>query len=476
MCGIITVMSTEGAKLKTDRAKFFKEGIIVDSLRGMHSTGIFAAGKEANDTIWFKKPVPGYDFVHLPNYTRMHSNFEQVHYAIAHNRHATKGVVNVANSHPFHHGSITGVHNGSLWTYRHLALDESFDTDSEHIFHSIANVGVADTVKSLDGAFALVWHDASDHTMHYIRNTERPFHLAYIKGQDTVVGASEKLMLKMLCDRADLEIEKLHQLKVGREYIFNLQDLKNPTEIDRKLYVVSRGTHAQQNFLQQGHQQQSAQGGHTTSGNNYSTRSRTQSYRRAEVLLEQYGLKLGDTIDFWVGHWSKYDNSQNNKYGQVTGAWSKEPYLSILINGVEKEIYDKMDNWYYKGNIVACSMEAGNKLVLILDKNTMIEIPDEEDAPPKESGSTNPFDDDECPFGGEEDAMDVVDRILREEDNESWPKKYYKHGTPHSMHEALKLINNGCCMCGKKLKLSDFSLLDWVEDDPMCPKCSAKLV
>lgn len=469
MCGIVTVMSNEGVKFNKDRAKFFREGILVDTLRGAHSTGVFAASEDKDNTVWFKKPVPGYDFIHLPNFSRLITNFDQVKFAIAHNRHATKGSINVHNSHPFNHGSVTGVHNGSLWTYKYLASGENFDTDSEHVIHSIANRGVQETVSELDGAFVLVWHDANDHTLHYIRNDERPFHLAYIKGQDTVVGASEKLMLKMLCARSELEIEKLYQLKVGREYIFKLDNLKNPEEVDRRLYKPPA---RQTNFLPGVQQQTPANS--TIAGAERET-------RRAAVLLTQYGLKIGDRLDFWVGNWAPYTNSKNNLYGQLTGCWAKSPYLNIIVNGIERDRYDAMDNWYYSGEIVAASIGEGNVLTIVLGSTSLQEIEDEEglDAPPKESGSTHgTFIEDDIPFG-QDDALAVVDRILHETDDDdvpAWPKKYYKQGMKLKAAEALTLLKPGCTMCGKKLRLSQFSNLTWIEDDPVCPKCAASFV
>ena len=471
MCGILTVMTTEGLKFNKDRARFLREGILVDTLRGAHSTGVFAAGQESNDTLWFKKPIPGYDFIHVPNYLSMHNNFDKVYYAIAHNRHATKGLVNAVNAHPFEHGDITGVHNGSLTTFRGLAPNINFDTDSEHIIHSLANRGVEDTIQDLDGSFALVWHDKSDHTMHFIRNDERPFHLAFIKGQDTVVGASDKLMLKLLCSRSDLEIEKLYQTKVGREYIFQLEDLKNPTEVDRKLYtppVVQRFCPG----VQQPGPKQQHQGNTTTTG------VRTQNYRRAEVLLNQYGLTIGETIKFWIGNFQKYDNSANNTYGQVTGTWDTKPYLNCVVNGVERSIYDAMDNWYYEGRIMAAALMDGNQLTLLLDKNSLVEVPDDEedtaDASPKEAGPTGSIDGDDDDYGSE-DALEVVDRILKEDD-EPWPRFYIKQGKKIRMQKAISLIRPGCAMCRKKVKLTDFNALTWIEDDPVCPKCSATFI
>ena len=76
MCGIVMMASSAKLVAANARAKAFTQGIVVDTFRGHHSTGLAYIDWDGNTEI-FKKPVSGYDFVHLPKFTDVMRDVEK---------------------------------------------------------------------------------------------------------------------------------------------------------------------------------------------------------------------------------------------------------------------------------------------------------------------------------------------------------------------------------------------------------------
>lgn len=211
MCGIVGVI---GALDKQER-NVFQQLLFADTFRGYDSTGIFSLNYQ--DIVrTFKKAVSAPDFLQF-------KQIDSMMYAralVGHNRWATKGGVNNVNAHPFTHGRITGVHNGTLRQQSLLPESKDFDVDSENIFYSLNKIGEDETIKRLNGAFALVWHDAQDNTIKMVRNDERPLHYAMSDDEQHVFFASEKGMLLWILARNGVKFKKIEEVKEGRLYTF----------------------------------------------------------------------------------------------------------------------------------------------------------------------------------------------------------------------------------------------------------------
>ncbi len=236
MCGIVSLFSTERG-YDRDVHSAMSQLLSANTVRGIHSTGLaFGGGFEADV---YKKAVPGYDFVELAVTKRILTNYEKNQFLIGHNRAATKGVVSSENAHPFQHGHITGVHNGTLVTYRALVegTDPMYDVDSEYIFRGLEQSGAAELIPLINGAYTLIWHDATDNTVHMIRNEERPYYFAAIKGKSLLFGASEMPMLQWILNRNGLTIMDVVIPEAMTEYVFDLEgNIMMPTEIKHEEY------------------------------------------------------------------------------------------------------------------------------------------------------------------------------------------------------------------------------------------------
>ena len=195
MCGIVG----RAGSLTVKDEQFFKVLLLLDWFRGQDSTGVAAVTRRgAVSTLKISD-----DPIMLMNHVDFDSTIVGLVDAIwiGHNRASTIGATTRANAHPFTHGPITGVHNGtlekdSLEEIRER-LPEVYGTDSETIFAHIAKYGVEDTVPRLSGAWALVWYDASDSSLNMIRNDQRPLYTCELKrgSNHLLTWASEHKMI-----------------------------------------------------------------------------------------------------------------------------------------------------------------------------------------------------------------------------------------------------------------------------------------
>lgn len=194
MCGLVGV----AGHLDKDTKDMFQQLLYIDALRGVHSTGIIKASNFTHSL--FKKAVMPSEFLQYKQVDAMFASHGTV--LAGHNRHATKGAINSVNAHPFEHGKITGMHNGTLSNQKLLPDHERFDVDSENIVHSLNELGVMETVAKIDGAAALVWWNSEEKSLNFWRNAQRPLFFAHSTDGTSFLWASEMEMLELVINRS----------------------------------------------------------------------------------------------------------------------------------------------------------------------------------------------------------------------------------------------------------------------------------
>ena len=188
MCGIVGC----AGNLVIAHERMFNDLLIMNQLRGFDSVGLCHVGFGNQPTV-IKSLMNPASFVRTKDYKETFRGVARV--LIGHNRAATLGKVVADNAHPFTHGDITGVHNGTLIA-QHLLEDHiRFDVDSDNIFHHLSKKGVEDMWGHLAGAAALVWWDEKKSTINFLRNKERPLFYTFNKEKNIIFWASEYHML-----------------------------------------------------------------------------------------------------------------------------------------------------------------------------------------------------------------------------------------------------------------------------------------
>lgn len=218
MCGIVSVFGSVSAQGEAA----FKELLIIDQLRGNHSTGIAAINRTT--------PVPKIvKALGTPDALMSMKQFDQAFAGmnrafIGHNRYATVGQISVHTAHPFNFNHITGVHNGTLRNYATLDGHGDYEVDSQVLYNHIAQHGLTDAVSKFNGAAALTFWNAETREVTLYRNSERPLFIVYAEDKRQAFVASEDWMLYGVLARKKIAHGEAVEIPENNSVTFHIPD------------------------------------------------------------------------------------------------------------------------------------------------------------------------------------------------------------------------------------------------------------
>lgn len=348
MCGLVGV----AGNLSTNDADKFLHMLKADVVRGEHATGVTKVStggvvdhfKLAYDANVFLQLTPAKNFLSRPISNTV---------LMGHNRHATKGASDAhENAHPFKHGHITLMHNGSLTSWHNVTpTTERYTVDSEAICRGFEYYGVEETIKKLNGAFALTWYDEKLKTINFVRNSQRDLALAINKKANKVYWASEKGMLKWILDRKYFglqatDYDEMFELKEGVWLSIPVKGIN--LEVD-KMEVKD----VELRSVYQAPKTNTSTGGNTTTSTrtdrDYSKDAkqtleaagkRNQSIRKLVEDCDERQVFLDERIAVYYTDYVPYGG--NSVTGKIVGQMVEWPYLEVEMHNMTKTDRDRL--------------------------------------------------------------------------------------------------------------------------------------
>lgn len=217
MCGIVAMIARNHIGFVHSDMDVMENLLVLDTLRGLDSTGVFAVDRTRN-VGYMKVASHPYHLFACEDWGKFRTKtIQNGRIIVGHNRKATQGSINSANAHPFHENNIILVHNGTLrGDHKKLADTE---VDSHAVCHAFNAQGAENVIPTINGAFAFVWWDIEKGRLFAIRNEERPLNL--VMTQDLVVFASEAWMAEALLSRNGKKVLETMSLEPGLLYEFD---------------------------------------------------------------------------------------------------------------------------------------------------------------------------------------------------------------------------------------------------------------
>lgn len=202
MCGLVGMAGT----LDRKHVDAFNDLMIFNIPRGRDSAGVASCDRDQHkarkDCYIVKSVGHALDLADHKGYDRVVNSGKVM--LIGHGRSATRGTVNKVNAHPFVFDDVIGAHNGTIYDHAMKDLEDhdKFGTDSEALYYNINKYGVEDTIGKLTGgAYALTWYDRTDHSINFLRNSERPLCYSVVDDDKVLMWASENDILHAAAGR-----------------------------------------------------------------------------------------------------------------------------------------------------------------------------------------------------------------------------------------------------------------------------------
>ena len=501
MCGIVGFITRTEAnpsdwqrEQAQKRARWFKQALLFDTVRGEHSTGVMARDVDGR-LDWYKNAVSGYEFITDPEFnSRYMESPHEFDVMVGHNRAATIGSITTDNAHPFEHGAVTLVHNGTLRNTKPLEFQhKSIEVDSELIAYNLSLTEPEDAGKvlsKLSGAFTLVWMDERDNSVNVVRNSERPLHLAASRDSRTLYFMSEGPMLDMVLTRNKIYYDGIYQLKAHQwlKFTDTSKELRPEVrEVDPFFIPQSRAARRTTGWTQSTTTGTKRGGGDSTTTTDVAmmaapnedislTVGGKTKVKHPKILAETlswFDMSIEDHLEFGPDCFYSYPRSRHSTeppklpvgdvMGQVFVPFMGD-YLQGRLVGVGQRLFEKYRDYDWTVRPVALTWEENEKgeseitvhckfvkigLTAEAEKTTMdhIEAVDKEDDPLAL----------EC----EENENKCGTLVLG-------PDGYIDEGKWN------ELVSYGCCMCGLSISADEAHEIQWVGEysrQPLCGNC-----
>lgn len=204
MCGIVGFIENKYNINKAD-IDLFETMLLVDSLRGLDSTGAFCVYGKSGSVNWIKQATNPLNLFKRKEWDNFTSKaIQSGGILVGHNRKATQGAINTDNAHPFIEGDIILIHNGGISNFK--KFDPTKTVDSHAVCAAINKEGHEAILPELEGAWVLVWYNLKTKRLYFHRNSQRPLHWAQTEHHQ--IFASELEFAQFGAARGGLPIKK----------------------------------------------------------------------------------------------------------------------------------------------------------------------------------------------------------------------------------------------------------------------------
>ena len=451
MCGLVGMA---GDIDKEDR-QMFRQMLIVDAIRGHHSTGVASATPKKGEMLIFKKALNPVDFMQLRGFDQVCDWSSQI--LMGHNRYATVGKINNATAHPFEVEGVVGAHNGTLQQWYNLPDAKDFEVDSECLIHNIAVHGFKDTMPKVQGAFALTVYDENTHELHLLRNKERPMYFGYKEDRSVMYWASEAWMIRNMAARCGIKLAKQiqqpkeHMLLTWKMPLVKGGAMPDPVFTKLESFKQKKYEAPAQSYNRTYNQQRAScayQGSPTPIGTPYRTVPNTKAYNGNSLIK---GINIGNRIAFCPIQVQESTVS-NAKF--LEGITLEDPWAEVRVYNNTPGYIDKLcdDGMVIEGVVsaIAPGLTEKDDPYAVLSGHSIKQTTE---------GATMK--------GNADGVIELVVTGANDPD-----LVVYYPGPGGKLVEEDKwndLTKHGCGYC--TVSLFEESEITWVGDAPICPDC-----